>query len=67
MACRQREHTLYRCWRVPSSRRAPVARTGDYRGGELVVEGTVHDMRYRALEFDGWKQVHWTLPCVAGR
>ena len=35
---------------------------GDYVGGELAVEGKAHDIRYRPLEFDGWKLRHWTLP-----
>ena len=35
---------------------------GEYDGGQLGVEGTVHDIRYSPLEFDGWKQRHWTLP-----
>lgn len=35
---------------------------GDYSGGELVVEGAVHNIRYRPLAFDGWTQRHWTLP-----
>ncbi|CAE8641853.1 unnamed protein product [Polarella glacialis] len=35
---------------------------GDYTGGELVVEGVDHDIRYSALEFCGWTQRHWTLP-----
>ncbi len=35
---------------------------GEYSGGELVVEGSVNDIRYKALEFDGWNQRHWTLP-----
>ena len=35
---------------------------GDYNGGQLGVEGVVHDIRYTPLEFDGWKQRHWTLP-----
>jgi hypothetical protein len=35
---------------------------GEYRDGELVVEGNVNDIRYKALEFDGWNQRHWTLP-----
>lgn len=35
---------------------------GEYSGGELVVEGAVNDIRYKALEFDGWNQRHWTLP-----
>lgn len=35
---------------------------GSYSGGELVVEGEQKDIRYRALEFNGWKQRHWTMP-----
>lgn len=35
---------------------------GDYSGGELVVEGDVSSIRYRPMEFDGWRQRHWTLP-----
>lgn len=40
---------------------------GAYLGGELVVEGTVSDIRYRPLEFDGWRQRHWTLPYAGER
>jgi len=40
---------------------------GDYCGGELVVEGTSSDIRYRPLEFDGWRQRHWTLPFAGTR
>ena len=35
---------------------------GDYEGGEIYVEGQAYDIRYEALEFDGWKQRHWTAP-----
>lgn len=35
---------------------------GDYVGGELAVEGTVYDIRYHPLEFDGWGCRHWTVP-----
>lgn len=35
---------------------------GQFTGGELVVEGEVHDVRYKPLEFSGWTQRHWTLP-----
>lgn len=35
---------------------------GEYSGGELAVEGAVHDIRYKPLEFNGWTQRHWTLP-----
>jgi tRNA U38,U39,U40 pseudouridine synthase TruA len=33
---------------------------GNYVGGETVVESTPHDIRYNPLEFDGWKERHWT-------
>ena len=35
---------------------------GDFMGGGLMVEGTAHDILYQPLEFDGWKQRHWTQP-----
>lgn len=35
---------------------------GDYEGGYLSVEGTAHDICYKPLSFDGWRQRHWTLP-----
>mmetsp|Transcript_15656 Transcript_15656/g.32922 ORF Transcript_15656/g.32922 Transcript_15656/m.32922 type:complete len:930 (+) Transcript_15656:28-2817(+) len=35
---------------------------GNYVGGELVVEGAKKDIRYNAVEFDGWKERHWTMP-----
>lgn len=35
---------------------------GYYNGGELVVEGEKKDIRYNPVQFDGWKQRHWTLP-----
>jgi tRNA U38,U39,U40 pseudouridine synthase TruA len=33
---------------------------GDYAGGELFVEGPPFDIRYKPIEFDGWKLRHWT-------
>ena len=33
-----------------------------FDGGEIFVERIAHDIRYKALEFDGWKQRHWTNP-----
>jgi tRNA U38,U39,U40 pseudouridine synthase TruA len=33
---------------------------GDYKGGEILVEGNAYRIRYQPLEFDGWKQRHWT-------
>jgi tRNA U38,U39,U40 pseudouridine synthase TruA len=35
---------------------------GEYRAGEIVVEGDAHDIRYKPLQFDGWKLRHWTRP-----
>ncbi len=35
---------------------------GTYAGGELMVEGDKNDIRYKGIEFDGWKQRHWTMP-----
>lgn len=35
---------------------------GTYAGGELVVEGEKKDIRYKAVEFNGWKQRHWVMP-----
>lgn len=40
---------------------------GDYVGGELRVEHKQHDIRYTAVEFDGWKLRHWTLPFLGER
>ena len=33
---------------------------GNYTGGSLMVEGKQYDIAYRPLEFDGWKERHWT-------
>jgi len=33
---------------------------GDYGGGDIVVESMSHDIRYAPLEFDGWRERHWT-------
>ena len=35
---------------------------GDYVGGDLVVEGEQKNIRYKAIEFNGWTQRHWTMP-----
>ena len=40
---------------------------GTYAGGELMVEGEQHDIRYKAIEFNGWKQRHWTMPFTGER
>jgi tRNA U38,U39,U40 pseudouridine synthase TruA len=39
-----------------------IVALGDFVGGEIVVEGQPHDIRYKPIEFNGWKQRHWTLP-----
>ena len=35
---------------------------GDYYGGEITVEQARYPIRYRPVEFDGWKLRHWTQP-----
>ena len=40
---------------------------GTYSGGELVVEGEQKDIRYKPIEFNGWKQRHWTMPFLGER
>ena len=40
---------------------------GDYNGGELAVEGDYYDIRYKPLQFDGWKLRHWTNPFAGER
>jgi len=47
--------------------RSLIVGLGDYAGGEIVVEGEAHDIRYRPLEFYGWTQRHWTRPFVGER
>ncbi len=44
-----------------------IVALGTYSGGELMVEGDKHDIRYKAIEFNGWKQRHWTMPFVGER
>mmetsp|Transcript_11872 Transcript_11872/g.17432 ORF Transcript_11872/g.17432 Transcript_11872/m.17432 type:complete len:104 (+) Transcript_11872:882-1193(+) len=39
-----------------------IVELGDYIGGDLVVEGVRKDIRYQAIEFNGWTQRHWTMP-----
>mmetsp|Transcript_6611 Transcript_6611/g.12207 ORF Transcript_6611/g.12207 Transcript_6611/m.12207 type:complete len:105 (+) Transcript_6611:1546-1860(+) len=35
---------------------------GVYSGGELYVEGDDFDIKYKPLEFDGFRLRHWTGP-----
>ena len=44
-----------------------IVALGDYVGGELMVEGMKEDIRYKPVEFDGWKQRHYTLPFAGER
>ena len=44
-----------------------IVALGDYVGGELMVEGMKKDIRYKKVEFDGWKQRHYTLPFAGER
>ena len=44
-----------------------IVALGDFTGGELGVEYDVHDIRYRPIEFDGWRERHYTLPFVGER
>lgn len=40
---------------------------GAYSGGELVANNDVFDIRYKPIEFDGWRSLHYTLPFVGER
>jgi tRNA U38,U39,U40 pseudouridine synthase TruA len=40
---------------------------GDYKGGEIFVEGSAYPIRYKPLEFDGWKLRHWTGAYIGER
>jgi hypothetical protein len=35
---------------------------GNYTGGKLVIGGEEHDIRYKPMEFDGFRDEHWTTP-----
>lgn len=40
---------------------------GEYRAGEIMIEGDAHNIRYKPLQFDGWKLRHWTRPFLGER
>ena len=40
---------------------------GDYKGGELCVEGKDHDIRYKPLIFDGARNKHWVKDFTGDR
>ena len=42
--------------------RSLIVGLGTYVGGDLMVEGVKHDIRYKPLQFNGWTERHWTLP-----
>jgi hypothetical protein len=44
-----------------------IVALGDFTGGQIVVEDEAFDIRYKPLEFDGWKQRHATLPFIGER
>jgi len=39
-----------------------IVALGDFIGGEIMIEGKSHDIRYEPIEFNGWTQRHWTNP-----
>jgi tRNA (guanine-N7-)-methyltransferase len=43
-----------------ASQRTLMVGLGSYCGGELLVEGVEHDIRYAPLSYDGVTQKHWT-------
>jgi hypothetical protein len=40
---------------------------GDFCGGEVVVEGRATGVRYSPVQFDGWRERHWTRPFLGER
>ncbi len=44
-----------------------IVALGDFSGGEIVIEGVAHNLRYNPIEFDGWYERHWTLPFYGER
>lgn len=47
--------------------RSLIVGLGTYSGGELLVEGEKRDIRYKPLQFNGWRQRHWTRPFLGER
>ena len=47
--------------------RSLIVGIGTYSGGDLMVEGEKHDIRYKPLEFNGWTERHWTRPFLGER
>ena len=44
-----------------------IVGVGDYTGGELVVEHETIDIKFKPYEFDGSKNLHWSLPFEGNR
>jgi len=44
-----------------------IVALGAFCGGEIVSDHVAHDLRYKPLEFDGWNELHYTLPFVGER
>lgn len=40
---------------------------GSYSGGAIYIEETPFNIHYKPLEFDGWRDRHWTEPFVGER
>lgn len=40
---------------------------GDYKDGELNIEGNKHDIKYKFLKFDACKNTHWVEPFEGNR
>jgi len=47
--------------------RSLIVGIGTFSGGELMVEGEKHTIRYKPLEFNGWTERHWTRPFLGER
>ena len=52
---------------VSAQSKSMIVGLGDYVGGEIVIEGTPHNILYNPIEFDGWKQIHYTFPFKGSR
>lgn len=49
-----------------NSTKSVIFSFGDYKGGELVVEGKVIDTNMKTYEMNGATQLHWNKPITAG-
>lgn len=44
-----------------------IVALGNFTGGELVSKNKVYNIKYNPIEFDGWQELHYTLPFVGER